>query len=385
MREDRHRETPSEQQRAFDQIWTQLPERQNRHSSSWWFFILFPEGEDGYGPKQLMFSVATRVGEQLRVNDIDAPGLDLDRSIENGVDEFHAISVGWYGDDEEVHERVVNQPANARLSREGSLVAWDDPNDGEKRGGEIRSSPGDSLGLNAHFVGEKGSARFEAWGDSKSQVSSPVEATDIETTAGGTHLVAWRRMQFEGEFDLPGGPETLEGLCYFQRVCLNVPLFPWKWVWTVFPDGSAFSLMIPFVGPQLFRKGYRFFGSESVERATVPVRQSGLWEWGDSGKRAEFDSVSVTPVLDSDAHPDFVVEARNDQGDHVRFLADSYGHARNYIERPVLRGQTETHWSYNEYLIRMAGLEGRIHGEVLNKDKMGQGFGTLEYATGLGL
>jgi hypothetical protein len=378
-------ETLAEHQRVFDQIWWQMPERQNRTSSSWWFFILFPEEEEGYGPRQLMFSIASRVGDSIRVNDVWLPGMDLDRPIENGIDEFPAISVGWYGDGQQVHENIVNQPAETTLSREGSLVAWADREDGAKRGGEIRASSTRRLGLDAHFVGDKGEARFEAWGDLDSRNTSPVEAMNVDTVAGGAHLVAWRRMQFKGDFDLPGGRETLEGLCHFQRVSLNIPLFPWKWVWALFPDGTAFSVFVPYMGPQLLRKGYRFFGFNALERATIPIRQSGLWDWGTSEQRVRFDTASVTPIFDSGSHPDFAVHARNQQGDFVEFKATSSGHARNYIDRPVLRGRMETHWNYNEYLFRMEELEGRIGDTVVSKETMGQGFGTLEYAWGVGL
>lgn len=152
-----------------------------------------------------------------------------------------------------------------------------------------------------------------------------------------------------------------------------------------FPDGTAFSVFVPFVGPQLFRRGYRFFSSERLERATIPLRQSGLWEWGPSGDRAEFETARVEPILDPGPHPDFAVHADDPDGDFVRFEAASYGHARNHLDRPVLRGLLETHWSYNEYLFRVEGLEGRIGGRDLGEGSLGEGFGTLEYAWGLGL
>lgn len=385
MAEDPSSATLDEHRRAFDKIWTQLPERQNRTSSSWWFFILFPEGESGYGPRQLMFSVAARVGDRCRVNGVEAPGMDLDREIEDGVDEFDAASVGWCGDGESVHEHVVNQPARATLSSEGSLKTWADREDGQKRGSEITASTDRPLGLDAHFVGEDADARFEAWGDLSSRIDAPDQSTVLDTFLGNVDIVAYRRMRFEGTFDLPGGREDLEGMCYFQRVCMNVPLFPWKWIWALFPDGTAFSAMIPFVGPQLLRKGYGFLDSERLERATVPIRQSALWDWGSGEGLVEFDRATVEPVLNSGTHPDFEVEVRNDDGDRVRFLASSYGHARNYLDRPTLCGRAESHWSYNEYLFRMAGLEGTVDGRVVSADRMGQGFGTLEYTWGLGL
>ncbi len=373
----------ADHQRVVDRIWTQYPDRQNRTSSSWWWFILFPDGDEGYGPEQLMFSIAARAGDDIRVNDIPMQGLDLDRSVEAGVDEFSAISVGWYGDDEAVHEGLVNQPATARLV-DGSISAWADGEEG-KKGGEIRESTDRPLGLEAHFAGEKGEATFEAWGDLENRVDSPVQAMDTDTTVGGMDLVAWRRMQFEGEFDLPDGPEQLEGICYFQRVCLNLPLFPWKWIWAFFPDGTAFSAFIPFLGPQVLRRGYRFFDSKRLERSTIPVRQSALWEPSTGDRIVEFESATIEPVFDDGPHPHFEVEVSDGDGNHVSFTATSYGHARNYIDRPILGGVTESHWSYNEYLFRMDDLQGEIDGRQINRETMGQGFGTLEYACGLGL
>src|SRR5690554_6745639 len=82
--------------RAFDLIWTQMPERQKRTSSSWWFFLLFPRDEEGYGRRQLMFTIASRVGRQICINDVELPGIDLKRQVEDGLDRFHAMAVGWY-------------------------------------------------------------------------------------------------------------------------------------------------------------------------------------------------------------------------------------------------------------------------------------------------
>ena len=374
----------ADHQSVVDRIWRQYPDRQNRTSSSWWWFILFPEGEEGYGPEQLMFSIASRAGDAIRVNDIPMAGLDLDRQIDDGVDEFSAISVGWYGDDEAVQEGLVNQPATARLS-EGEISAWAEGGGGTKRGGEIRESADRPLGLEAHFAGEKGEAKFEAWGDLRNRVDSPVQAMDTHTPVGGMDLVAWRRMWFDGEFDLPDGPEELSGVCYFQRVCLNLPLFPWKWIWAFFPDGTAFSAFVPFLGPQLLRRGYRFFDSKRLERATIPVKQSALWDSATGDRLVEFDSATIEPVFDDGPHPSFEVAVDDGDGNYVEFTATSYGHARNYIDRSLLGGLTESHWSYNEYLFRMEGLQGNIDGRPIHKETVGQGFGTLEYACGLGL
>lgn len=392
-------EPTAEHERVFDRIWTQLPGQQNASSSSWWFFILFPEGEAGYGPRQLMFSIAARAGDRIRVNDTWLPGMDLDRDVAGGVDEFDAISVGWDGDDERVDERVVNQPARATLSADGSIEAWTEADDDERRGSEIRASADRPLGLEAEFVGEKGGVAFEAWGDLDSPTTAPVQSLAMDTPLGGVDVVAFRQMRFTGEVDLPAGTETLEGSCYFQRVCFNVPLFPWKWVWTVFPDGASFSAMIPFVGPHVVREGYDFYASDALERATVPVRPSAFFAPGDGGDVVRFDDIEIEPVLeadtadvapaaenaDGDAHPDFVVEATTDDGAFVSFTASTYGHARNHIDRPLLGGRLESHWSYNEFLFEMTDLDGRVGDQHLSVETMGTAYGTLEYSTGLGL
>jgi hypothetical protein len=386
MADDFADRTLAEHRRIFDKIWWQNPERQNRTSTSWWFFILFPEGEEGFGPRQLMFSVAVAVGDDCRVNGLPAPGMDLNRSVENGVDTFNCATVGWAGDDEQVHDHIVNQPARAQLSRpEQRLEAWAEREDGTRRGSEITAIEDRPLGLEAHIVGDDAEAAFQAWGDLECRMTSPDHSMNIDTPLGGVDLVAWRQMQFEGEFDLPDGKETLSGSCYFQRVCLDTPLFPWKWIWAIFPDGTAFSVMIPFVGPQLFRRGYKFFSSNTLERMTISLKQSGFWHWGNGDGRVEFDRVSVDPLLHNGDHPDFEVRVENDEGDYVSFDARTYGHARNWLERLKLGGRTESHWSYNEFMFRMAGLDGRIGGTKIDEETMGAGFGTLEYSTGFGL
>jgi len=375
----------ADHQRVFEKIWWQNPERQNWSSSSWWFFLLFPEGEEGYGPRQLMFSIAAGMGEKCRVNDVVAPGMGLDRPTADGVDRFNAATVGWASDGDQVHEHVVNQPAEAVLSREEQRIeAWADE-EGNRRGSEITAHADRPLGLEAHIIGDDAEAAFEAWGKLDSQMTAPHQGLDFDTPLGGVQVLAWRQMEFEGTFDLPGGAETLSGSCYFQRVCFDIPLFPWKWIWAVFPDGTAFSAMIPFVGPQLFRHGYRFFSSERLERLTIPLRETGFWHWGSGEGHVEFDSVSIEPLLDAGEHPDFEVRVETDAGDYVQFVTRTYGHARNWLERERLGGRVESHWDYNEFLFRMAGLTGRVDGKRIDEGSMGAGFGTLEYSTGLGL
>lgn len=381
-----HYKTTADHQRVFDLIWSQMPDMQHRTSSSWWFFILFPEEEAGYGPRQLMFSIATRAGEKIRINGSWFPGLDLNRPIENGVDRFWAMVNGWYCDGETVHHDFVKETAVTTLSQpDAAIKCWADQPDGSQRGMQINQAAHDPLTLEAHINGAKGSAHFETWGDLDCLHSSPQLSIDIDTPLGGTHFIAWRRINFKGEFELPTGTETLEGVGYFQRVCLNVPVFPWKWIWAVFPDGSLFSAYVPYVGLNLFRRGYRLFDSQQKEQASLPVAGAGFWDWPGASEQILFNQAQVTPILDKGAYPQFDVSVSNKQGDLVSFLIAPYGHTNLYIDRPVLGNFIRTHWNYNEFMFKMERLHGSIQGKPISMEIMGQGFGNIEYTWGLGL
>ena len=377
--------SPEEQKRVFDLIWSQMPHMQNRMSSSWWFFILFPKGEEGYGPKQMMFSTSNRVGDTVSISGTQLPGIDLKRAVKDGVDQFDAISVGWYCDGKEVYEDLVKQTAVATLSSEGFIRAWAKQSNGEQHGGEIRASATDPLTLEAHFKGLNGEARFSTWGDRDKLDTSPHESINIDTPLGGTHFIAWRLVNFKGEFTTPAGTEQLEGLGYFQRVCLNVPTFPWKWIWALFEDGTLFSSYVPYIGANLLRRGYKFFDKKWLEQRTISVAPAAYIDFHGHSHRLDFDTARITPILGKGPHPDFAVYAKFKNGDFISYRAECYGHARQYIDRPILNGKASTHWNYNEYMFQTRDLSGRIGNKVINAKTMGNGFGSLEYTWGLGL
>lgn len=378
--------TNLENERVYNLIWSQMPEMQNRHASSWWFFLMFPREDSIYGRRQLMFAIASRAGERIRVNDVWLPGIDLRRKIVDGVDRFHAMNVGWYNDGAGTHHYMLKEPAPVLLSEHERIIrSWTGPDSETGYGIQIRSSSNRPLALEAMVRGPNGSAHFEAWGDLDSKNSSPHESIDIDTPLGGAHFIAWRRMNFEGEFDLPDGKEHLSGICYFQRPCVNAPLFPWKWIWSVFPDGTMFSAYIPYVGFNLLRKGYKFFGRERIEQTTLPIADAAFWDTPGPGDEILFNKASITPLLGLGPFPQFDVRVSNNAGDHLAFRAETYGHSYFYIDRPVLNNRLETHWSYSEYMFRMAQLSGQVAGKPVNHETMGQNYGNLEYAWGLGL
>lgn len=378
--------TPAENQRVYNLIWSQMPERQNRRSSAWWFYLLFPQTDEGYGPRQLMYAIAGRAGERIRINDVWLPGIDLDRQVVDGEDRFSAMSVGWYGDSEGVNDYILKQVSPVCLSERNQFVrSWPEGDHAAGHGIEIRRATNRPLALETIVRGPNGSAHFEAWGDLDTKHSSPHESNNIETRFGGAHFIAWRRMHFEGEFELPSGKEYLSGICYFQRPCMNVPLFPWKWIWSLFPDGSMFSAYVPYVGLNLLRKKYKFFSRERIEQISLPIADSAFWDWPDTTEEIRFDKAQITPLLDRGPYPQFQVQVSNDQGDFLAFRTETYGHSYFYMARPVLLQRIESHWTYNEYMFRMADLQGRVSGREISKQTMGQNFGNVEYAWGLGL
>lgn len=374
----------SDHQAVIDLIFNQMPEMQNRASSSWWFFLLFPEGPEGYGPRQLMFTIATRAGKRIRINDVWLAGLDRNRELVDGQDTFEAMGVGWYCDGQTVQEELIRLAGPAVLdSRDGLIQLGDDSVEGF--GMRFRRSDFLPVALEATIRGAEGEVDFITWGTLDSPTASPVVSMNIDTPIGGTHYIGWRRLNFQGRFRLPTGEETLQGVGFFQRVCLNVPVFPWKWIWAVFPDQSIFTAYVPYLGLNLFRKGYRFFKSNRLEQATLPITQSATWIPPGASQPVHFNRMSATPILGLGPHPHFAVHAHNRQGDHLSFTAVPYGLSRFYIDRPLLGGLVESHWNYNEYMFRMEALDGAVAGAPITRKTHGQAFGSLEYTYGLGL
>ncbi len=363
-----------------------MPELQNRASSAWWFFLLFPKGEQGYGPRQLVFTIAARAGDRIRINDLDMQGIDLNRQVVDGEDAFDAAALGWYCDGETVHHDYPDIAAPTTMSfRDGVIQTGEIDDLGPARGMLFRKSSERTLGMEAIIQNDLGQTRFEAWGDLDCHATSPDNSMNIDTPFGGTHYIGWRRMRFDGLFQLPDGPEQLEGIGFFQRVSLNVPVFPWKWIWAIMPDESMFSAYVPYIGRNLRRKRYEFFETTQQEQTALTISQSATWIGPGAAPPVTFNRVDVRPVLRPGLPPAFTVAAHNVQGDELSFTADSYGHSRYTIDRPILGGRFQSHWDYNEYMFRMANLDGRINGQAINQATMGQGFGNLEYTWGLGL
>ena len=331
-----------------------------------------------------MFTIAARAGKEIRITDVPLRGIELKRPLDGDIDRFDATAVGWYCDGHTVHDEFVRHAGPAVMDyATGTLSCPSNESDGYSM--TFCTPGGDRPTLEAEIIGPGGAAHFETWGELDAQISSPVVSMDIDTPFGGTHYIGWRRLNFRGRFDLPTGPETLQGIGFFQRVCLNVPTFPWKWIWAAFPDQTVFTAYVPYLGLNLIRKGYKFFKSNRLEQATLSVAQSAAWIPPGGVEPVKFNRMSATPILGRGPHPEFEIAARNERGDHIAFTAAPYGLSRFYIDRPILGGLVESHWNYNEYMFRMNDLTGSVGGRPISRERNGQAYGSLEYTYGLGL
>ncbi|MFZ0546836.1 MAG: hypothetical protein WAM60_15425 [Candidatus Promineifilaceae bacterium] len=376
--------TFTEAQSALDLIWSQMPHLQNDMSSAWWFFMLLPKQENGYGPKQMMFTLASRVGREVMIKGVWHEGISTKREIKDGVDRFNTVVLGWIHDGETYHGDVVRHPVEAELSKEGYIRAWAEQDNGERYGGEISVDPERPLALKARYNGPKGSAAFDVWGSMDSRYTYPEEAINIKTPLGGAHMIAWRRANFAGEFTSPSGTEYLEGVTYFQRVSLNVPPFPWFWIWAMLEDGSLFSAYIPYVGLNFFRRKYYFY-SPRLERTALPIHSNAFLDIPGRSEVKQFKKCRVTPMPNGGSYPTFMVQSEAADGDFLSFCIEPYGHTRIPMKRKLFRRTVETHYDYNEYIFRMSGLDGRVDGRSITHQTAGSGYGSLEYTWGLGL
>lgn len=363
---------------AYAEIWHWHPQELTRFSTIWWFFLLFPRQTKGYGPKQMMFSLVSRVGNHVRINKVSHPGVNRSRGPETLADPFSGIALGWHYDGQRMHEGLVQHPTTIQLTPGKAIHGWDD----DGYGGEIVAVEGRPFATTAFFRGERGEAHFEVWGDTSSEMTSPA-LFDRKSIFGGANVLAWRHLSFEGEFSSPAGIEKLEGVGYFQRICLNIMLFPWKWILARFADGSFFSCYIPYLGPQLLRRGDWFFPGW-VENLTLPLQATAYFCQGGSRRTVIFTQVSVNPILGNASYPQFLVSAITENGEFLRFRAVPYAHAQVLLERPLL-GPLWSLYNFNEYLFDIEDLSGSIDGKQINSSLIGPGYGNCEYTWGLGV
>lgn len=358
----------------FGQIWNWLPEKLTTFSSMWWFFLLLPGGKQGFGPKQMMYTLVSRVGERVVINGVEHDGL-APRPVS---EPFPAYTLGWLHDGEQMHDRLANHAGTAQVTPGQAVRAWTP----EGYGGEIvPTGNGRPFGVEAWYKGPLGSAHFEAWGDPSSEVTQP-HMVERYTPFGGANVLAWRRLRFEGEFTSPAGTETLAGYGYFQRICMDVMPFPWKWMWTLFADGSVFSCFVPYLGLHVLRRGDWFF-PKPLENLSAPLLANAYFWDATTGDLTIFDRRVSVRVHPNSRYPNFTVHCTTTTGDSLTYHTRSYSHNQVIMERPL--GRWDSLYNYNEYLFRVDDLTGRVAGRPLSPRTLGTGYGNCEYTWGLGL
>ena len=371
---------------GYQRMWERFPEKNNGTSSVWWFFLLTPKQKEGFGPKQMMFVLVSRAGDEVNINGKWHKGLTVDKSPQPEHSQLDGMAISWINDGETLHENLVLEPGKLNLDKNKGAWLWSEQENGEMYGGEMKKSAGTKpFSTQVHFNGKNGyGGTFEAWGDPSHHITSPDDVLDINRPFGGSRVVAWKHLNFAGTFSSPSGTEELEGIGYFQRVCLDVMPFPWKWIWGAFEDESVFSFFSPYVGLNAFRRGDWFFPN-ALEQPAIHFMSSAYISLAGDRDPVNFEKVSVTPVITRSEYPEFLVDCHSANGDYLKYRILPHNHAQVLLDRKVLGGAFKTRYNYNEYLFRMGDLEGMVRGKPINESTVGKGWGNIEYTWGLGL
>ena len=367
--------------KMLDCMWQRYPQRQKRSSSVWWFYLLFPQDENGFSRKQAMFTLVSRVGKQVSINDTWHTGLRHPHQP-NGhkAETLNLMSLGWIHDGQQLHDKIVCDPVVGTL-QEG-CVGGRQADTGY--GGEILAMNDKPYQVHNQFTGPRGQAIFDFWGNPAAVTLRP-ESLDIDTGFGDANVLYWGHGRFDGNFTTPDGRlHNWQGVGYFQRICLNILPFPWKWIYAIFDDESIFSCFIPYLGPHLLRRGHWFFPNW-LEQATFPMHTSGYFSRSPEHEQIPFDNIQVTPVLKRSGNPDFAISCANQQGDTLQFRANSHCHKEIIMKRPIFTRRLTTHYHYNEYLFEISDFQATLNGETLDTQTLGKGVGNCEYTWGLGL
>lgn len=350
-------------------LWDRLPARANRFATAWWYVLLFPKQSTGYGPAQMMFALASRTGD-LVVNGTHMTGAFADGPA------FPALAMGWLHDGTRAYPQTLHHPATARLTP-GLLEAWD----AAGYGGRLQASDARPFGVEALFRGPAVAAQFLVAGDPAVELARPAITAEVASPVGNAQYVVLDDGQFEGRFRFPDGTERwLEGAACLHRILVNTPFCPWKWVYLRFADGSLFSCMVPFLGPQVLRRGASFF-PDWLERLHVDFMPFAQFTPGDTRQTVRFPKISVVPMSNRHGLPVFHVRATHPEGHHLTLHVYPYDHVGYTLETPLLRWTSRFH--YNVYMVEAGQVAGQIAGRTLAPATLGHGYGGAEYTWGL--
>tara|TARA_B100000287_G_scaffold110129_1_gene102433 strand:- start:236 stop:1405 length:1170 start_codon:yes stop_codon:yes gene_type:complete len=381
-------------QNAFDDIWKIHPELQNNFSSAWWFFLLFPDQEEGYGPKQLMFAFASKAGKNVGVRNIWQKGMNIkDLKKENEQQKFMTTLVGWIFDGDNVHEGVIHQKMEVELSDKGYLIAKDDQNENNiiaKLIGDVK----DYFKIDAEFANENTSIKFEANSSNDPNILNP-QLTMIQpkfvNKLFNVNVVTWKKFDFKGDFKTLNFNGNLSGIGYFQRVLFNGPLIPWTWLWIVFENGNVLSSFIPFFGFQNFRRKDKFYSTKNENKRIKINPTSYFIIEGKYKRELRFNKIDIELLYSNkkvnEELPRLNLKLSNNENEWLEVNIMSNGHAQFHLERGYFKNIIKSKWSYNEYMIKVNSFSGVLNGIEMNelKKEMGNGWGNMEYTYGMSI
>lgn len=235
--------------------------------------------------------------------------------------------------------------------------------------------------LEVYFNGKDGYGRFSVWAEDDWEMSQPLNFDNI-TKFYNSLLIAWRKFSFRGKFGYGGKEEELEGYGYFQRVCVNLPTMPWFWPILMFPNGSVFSSFQPYYGPNALRKNNKITHPAWL-KVRLNVASSAYYADNESKKVVYFTESFVRELPNKGDDVYFETVSRNKEtGDYVHIISKSLGETGWDLEK-YLFGAIHSLWDYNEHIVQVVEIKGRINGKKLDPGIADKIYGNTEYVWGM--
>ncbi|MBD3193335.1 MAG: hypothetical protein GF308_22055 [Candidatus Heimdallarchaeota archaeon] len=369
----------------YDYLWNPLVKLTNKYTSNWWFFVLLPKQKNGYGPKQLMYTFATQRAKVMRLNGRWCKGMEAPK--DQPVNKMNGIATGWYFDGREMHEDLSFLPGELVLDTPGRSLQIQGPHVDKENVIHSNSNyyarmfQDDHQKIQLEFSGLNGKGEFQFWMDHLSDMTKPF-VLHRQVKFGGVHMAAMKYMHFKGIIETSSGNEFLEGIGYFQKVMMNIPMFPWLWHWSATEDGSILSYFTAYAGFQAFRRSPHIW-PHTLESHTRNILSSAYYYDSQTHQEYNFNKVEIVPEVRGTKFPYFKCKATNPGTvDFMEFRCYPYQHTNFITERPLVNGVTNK-FTYNEYLVRIKDLQLRIADIEIDPKKFGNIYGNCEYTWGL--
>lgn len=171
------------------------------------------------------------------------------------------------------------------------------------------------------------------------------------SVVSGLSAYRFHMLDLEGTLNYKGDMQRLRGIAYFQHVRSYLPLLPWDWCYSRFPDGSVAGVSVLRLGRDLLSCGVN---SEREHRSKIelPIYSRGFFIDGPTGTLTRLTKASLTNPKISDSGK-YIQHVEASDGRHVNMQWDvfpvtshSLVFAREYM--PFLHSQFSYKSSYGE-------------------------------------